>query len=163
MYGHPEGEGRRPTPWVVLPPTEGREGRVDRWRWLAVAAALLGVSAILFLSRSGGGGPSPAAVEAPAATVSPAAGPSALAVPADSLGASLEVYAHRDDDFQRGRIDCASLTTGYARVSEWIVALAQQRAALDSVPPGPAARFDSLMSAAAGVDRRFEVSGCPRP
>ncbi len=143
-------------------------GKRLRMRWLLLATALIIVAIVVVLSRAHTGGTRGASTSATpgrggdtTTEVTLPATPFSMA--ADSLAGSLEAFARRQADFEAGRIDCAALALGYARVDERMLALAQERVARYALSPHDAAVFDSLMSEAAAADRLFDGTGCPRP
>lgn len=159
---------------VLLPPSK----RPGRWRraatrlaWLTLGlAAIAGGVVLLEPSLLEGwlpGAPEEAGPEVEFALGSDEAGADRtegpLAVPADSVSRALVAYRQRHADFERGRIACAELSAGYARLGEHVVALARERARLERTSSGQDTAFDAAMDAAAAADRLFDATGCPRP
>lgn len=81
----------------------------------------------------------------------------------DSLRTTIELYGARHADFERGRIDCATLTAGYDRVGRSVVDLGRRRRARRPLDPATLSAFESIMEDAVETDRRFDESGCARP
>lgn len=79
---------------------------------------------------------------------------------ADSLRGAVEGYDVRRSDFERNRIECASLAAGYRRVDRHFVSLAvllRERGDLGSEARD---RYEGLTGQVDEVNRHFDGTGC---
>ena len=149
---------------VVLPSPEHRTKR-RRAAWLLSGLALAAVPLVWLVSSArepspGGVGRGVASTDGPRGSLDSRV--VAFNRAADELVSALTAYRTRQADFDLGRIDCAGLVPGYARVDAGVVALARHRASVSPLTREVATRFDGLIDAADVAGRRFDASGCPR-
>lgn len=80
---------------------------------------------------------------------------------ADSLGSAVEGYEVRRSDFERNRIDCASLAAGYRRVDRHFVSLSVLlRERGGRLGSGARERYEELAGRVDEVNRHFDGTGC---
>jgi len=149
-------------PPVILPSDGPRGPWGPRWLFALILGVIAGgVGLAVDSARSSDAAPVPSVARDTSDAISLAA--PGLAPALDSLRAALERYRQRQSDFERGRIDCAALTTGYGGVSEEVMGVARLRRSVRDPDAGTIATFESLMEEAAAIDRGFDGTGCPRP
>lgn len=80
---------------------------------------------------------------------------------ADSLRSAVEGYDVRRSDFERNRIDCASLAAGYRRVDRHFVSLSVLlRERGDRLGSGARDRYEELAGRVDEVNLHFDGTGC---
>ncbi len=80
---------------------------------------------------------------------------------ADSLRGAVEGYDVRRSDFERNRIDCASLAAGYRRVDRHFVSLSVVlRERGDRLGSEARDRYEELTGQVDEVNRHFDGTGC---
>jgi hypothetical protein len=75
----------------------------------------------------------------------------------------VEGYGERRADFELGRINCASLASGYRTVDESFLALSKGLAALLVGREQRQVQYETAAGLMDEVDRHFDGTGCARP
>lgn len=158
---------------IVLPPPKDDDPTWRRPRsfprWTIVAAVVLLAAFGLYEAGQRGWfdfGGQPAQARSETAEVRAAADRRASAgrrfrQAADSLEDAVEGYAVRRSDFERNRIDCASLAAGYRQVDRHFVSLSvvvrEEGSRLDAQARG---RYRELTDRVDEVNRHFDGTAC---
>ncbi len=142
-----------------------RRRRLVRRLALATVAIAAGVGAWFVgsgaLNAPRSGGPStPSSVVRPTAPTSDVA---ALRRTFSDFERAVDGYGERRADFELGRIDCASLSTGYRTVDESFLALSESLAALRTGREQHLAEYERAADLMDDVDQHFDGTGCSRP
>lgn len=169
--GKPDRGAERQDQIIVLPPPKDDDPTwrrpVSPW-WAVVPVVLLAAYGLYEAGQRGwldlGGLAEPArppTSEAEAAAVERAEATRRFRQVADSLRSAVEGYDVRRSDFDRDRIDCASLAAGYRRVDRHFVSLSVLlREHGDRLGSEARDRYEEITGQVDEVNRHFDGTGC---
>lgn len=175
----PDGTAGEPEQVIVLPPPKDDDptwrrpwrgpGGIPWWApWLVVPVLLLAAFGLYEAGQQGWLDPGgqaaqarPEASETRRAAAERAEATRRFRQVADSLRSAVDDYAVRRSDFERNRIDCASLAAGYRRVDRRFVSLSVLlRERGDRLDAGAGDRYEELTGQVDEVNRHFDGTGC---
>ncbi len=155
---------------VVLPgePRHGEWHRKRRLlRHLVLATVVIAAAAAAWFVLNGGlAEPGPGRPNAPTSVrpAPPASDPGrSFAQALSGFERAVEGYGERRADFELGRINCASMASGYRTVDESFLALSKGLAALLVGREQRQVQYETAAGLMDEVDRHFDGTGCARP